>query len=335
MTADKLVDREQVERFLRGLGLQKPEEVIRQVVRVLRKETASSLYRLYTGKREKDGSTRTPICGKGTVYKVKKLYEKGELARYLAYLDSLADIELEDERNKQDRAGLLTSTRAPSAYEERPEGLRIESTDFRAWPSSEGVWRNVACLRVRNTRVDVPKVSHGFLEVIAPELPQVKSPSELHWTDTEPILADQTAEPAEILPTLARDLDVCFTILPEEHETNQAADTSPSPVEPGTASATTVPQWQGVSQRIGEPMIEHPMLSAYRAARRRTGGKGCWIATGRALIRPDTAGQAYLPPGECTVLIRVLSDEGVEDVKIFRLTSPETWEGLRLEEMED
>jgi hypothetical protein len=46
--------------------------------------TGSKLYELYAGGKRKNGSEREPICGKGTAYKIKYMYQRGELKEYLA-----------------------------------------------------------------------------------------------------------------------------------------------------------------------------------------------------------------------------------------------------------
>jgi hypothetical protein len=63
------------------------EDVVRRVLAVLRKESQGTLYDLYQTGRRRDGSERTPICGKGTVDKISRLYRQEKLAPYLRYLD--------------------------------------------------------------------------------------------------------------------------------------------------------------------------------------------------------------------------------------------------------
>jgi hypothetical protein len=66
------------------------ESVVRRVLAVLRKKSNATLYDLYQGGRRRDGAERNPICGKGTVDKIRRLYTEGSLTPYLEYLDSMA-----------------------------------------------------------------------------------------------------------------------------------------------------------------------------------------------------------------------------------------------------
>jgi hypothetical protein len=79
---DKLNNSEDVKAFLRGQGFSIGEETVRQVVNVLTGKVQHSLYSLYTIRSDKP----IPVCGKGTVDKIKKLYVAGKLAPYLVYL---------------------------------------------------------------------------------------------------------------------------------------------------------------------------------------------------------------------------------------------------------
>ncbi len=83
---DKLSNSEDAKRLLQGLGLHIDEAVVRQVVNVLSGKAHQSLYSLYATRPDKP----PPVCGKGSVSKIKKLYDEGELRPYLDYLsDSL------------------------------------------------------------------------------------------------------------------------------------------------------------------------------------------------------------------------------------------------------
>ena len=79
---DNITDSEQAKQFLRGLGLTKDEGIVRQAVEILQGKTGDSLYSVYTQR----SGRKPPICGKGTAYKIKRLYEAGELKPYLEYL---------------------------------------------------------------------------------------------------------------------------------------------------------------------------------------------------------------------------------------------------------
>ena len=86
---DKLNNSEDVERFLKGLGLHIDEAVVRQVVNVLSGKVHQSLYSLYTTRPDKPPS----LCAKGTAYKIKRLYDKGDLKPYLAYLSKRPNVD--------------------------------------------------------------------------------------------------------------------------------------------------------------------------------------------------------------------------------------------------
>lgn len=79
MATHRLTNSEDANRFLRGLGLIVGEDVVQQVLGALQEK--ASLYRLYKPKQN-----QIPVCGKGTVYKIKRLYESGQLEPYLTYL---------------------------------------------------------------------------------------------------------------------------------------------------------------------------------------------------------------------------------------------------------
>ncbi|MBI4201206.1 MAG: hypothetical protein HY531_02825 [Chloroflexi bacterium] len=86
---DKISSQEDAERFLRGLGLTVAETVVCRVVRVLRGEDESSMRLLWYGNK---GKRVSPICGKGTVSKIRDFYNTGKLQQYVAYLDARAKV---------------------------------------------------------------------------------------------------------------------------------------------------------------------------------------------------------------------------------------------------
>lgn len=90
----KLNNSEDAKRLLQGLGLHIDEAVVRQVVNVLSGKARQSLYSLYATRPDKPA----PVCGKGSVYKIKKLYDKGELEPYSAYL---SEGQTKDEQPKE------------------------------------------------------------------------------------------------------------------------------------------------------------------------------------------------------------------------------------------
>jgi hypothetical protein len=85
LTMDKLYNSEDAKRFLRSLTIYIPEEKVRKVVAAFK--NGSSLYELWAhGRYRATGHPRTPICGKETVYKIKRFYKEGKLDPYLDYL---------------------------------------------------------------------------------------------------------------------------------------------------------------------------------------------------------------------------------------------------------
>ena len=78
MAMDKIESPDQAVRFLKGLGLQVKVNIVLDVVAALR--DGVPMYRLWN-----HGRHKSPICGKGTAYKIKKLYEDGRLNPYLDY----------------------------------------------------------------------------------------------------------------------------------------------------------------------------------------------------------------------------------------------------------
>ena len=63
------------------------ESVVREVVRALQGLRGRSKYDLYALGSRADGTTRLPICGKGTVDKIERLLQKGALQPYIAFLE--------------------------------------------------------------------------------------------------------------------------------------------------------------------------------------------------------------------------------------------------------
>ncbi len=116
---DKLNNSEDAKRFLKELGLHIDEAVVRQVVNVLSGKVRQSLYSLYTTRSDKP----PPACGKGTVDKIKKLYDECELQPYLDYLsDSLTIGEAKTEQIKEAEVlARLQPKERQSGHEEQEE----------------------------------------------------------------------------------------------------------------------------------------------------------------------------------------------------------------------
>lgn len=83
LAMDNFSSQEDAEQYLRGVGLTVPEAVVRQVVKVVSGEVKSSFRKLYAcNKRE----GVLPLCGKGTVTKIRNLWQEGRLQPYWDYL---------------------------------------------------------------------------------------------------------------------------------------------------------------------------------------------------------------------------------------------------------
>ena len=84
---DNIRDKQEAERFLRRCRLMIEESVVREVVRSLQGLSGRSKYDLWASGSRADGTTRLPICGKGTVDKIDRLLQKGALQPYIAFLE--------------------------------------------------------------------------------------------------------------------------------------------------------------------------------------------------------------------------------------------------------
>ena len=116
LTVDKLTNSEDAKRFLLGLGLHVDEGVIKQVVKILSGKADRSLYSLYAARPDKP----PPVCGKGTAYKIKELYDKGELEPYLAYLSREPTVGgVEPEQSEGEAPAREEVARIPDAGKEK------------------------------------------------------------------------------------------------------------------------------------------------------------------------------------------------------------------------
>ncbi len=87
---DKIINDSEANEFLRNLTLKVGRDVVSRVTSILTGKSDDSFYELYANRRRRDGSIRTPVCGKGTVYKITNLYKIGKLDPYLIYLDNIS-----------------------------------------------------------------------------------------------------------------------------------------------------------------------------------------------------------------------------------------------------
>lgn len=87
---DNIQNEQDADRFMHGIGLRISREVVREIIGVLTGEVPKTLYDLFAAGERRDGSQRQPVCGKGTAYKIKKLYDDGDIEPYLSYLSLLS-----------------------------------------------------------------------------------------------------------------------------------------------------------------------------------------------------------------------------------------------------
>ena len=59
---------------------------------------------------------------------------------------------------------------------------------------------------------------------------------------------------------------------------------------------------------------------------------GCWAAIPMALASMQPTNQAYLPPGEYRVCVKIHCENGFDTKKTFILQSPKTWDALEARE---
>ena len=130
LTMDKLSNSEDAKGLLQGLGLHIDEVVVRQVVNVLSGKVHQSLYSLYTTRPDKPA----PVCGKGSVYKIKKLYDEGELQPYLDYVSdtlTIGEAKTEQIKGAEHQSSHEAGVELESYYAQTPqkqeESLMIHS----------------------------------------------------------------------------------------------------------------------------------------------------------------------------------------------------------------
>jgi len=139
---DKLDNFEDAEEFLRGLGLHVDEGVVRQVMSVLSCEAHEPLYSLYATR----PGMPPPICGKGTVYKIKRLYDKGKLKPYLDYLSDPPTI------------GEAKAEQIKEAEHDVPKKSRTEQVPYEETPHKQ----NMRELAKKLAKISLPSVMDSF-----------------------------------------------------------------------------------------------------------------------------------------------------------------------------
>ena len=113
------------------MGLHIDERVLQQVVNVLSSKS-KSLYSLYATRR----GMSPPVCGKGTVYKIKKLFDEGILKPYLVYLSQseIVDQELEAIAGSKE----IEEISPPAQPLVQPTGSVMNIGDLKIVPSAIG-----------------------------------------------------------------------------------------------------------------------------------------------------------------------------------------------------
>ncbi len=173
---DKLNNSEDAKRLLQGLGLHIDESVVRQVVNVLSGKALESLYSLYATRPDKGA----PVCGKGSVYKIKKLYDEGELEPYLAYLSHCPTVD--EARHEQIKEAEQEARReAPieeKPYQETPHKQKmrepLQTNEDGRLPEVREHWKDLAALAdfmVRGDHLRLPAIWElpGFTDPASPE----------------------------------------------------------------------------------------------------------------------------------------------------------------------
>jgi hypothetical protein len=147
----------------------------------------------------------------------------------------------------------------------------------------------------------------------------------LHWTSTAYTLEDGSAKWVDIDPGSTWALDLCFAILEPPPQRTRTVEVPMVTPDAGTAAVEIMQGYR--SYWWQSPQEESQLRQADREAWRLKRGAGCWVAIPLALSRPDLAGQAYLPPGEYRLQVRVLCDTGEEPRIAVNLTSPKPGRG--------
>ena len=117
MNTDKILNEGDADQFLRGIGLRVDKDVVCKVLDALTGKSKASMYELYSLNPRRDGTSRTPICGKGTTDKIKKLFENGEFQPYIQYREEVSRRSEESNRqlDEEDRLAEKESIREKEA----------------------------------------------------------------------------------------------------------------------------------------------------------------------------------------------------------------------------
>jgi hypothetical protein len=225
---------------------------------------------------------------------------------------------------------------------------RRRPSDLGVYRYANGPLRKFVCVAVENLGTEIARRCLGVLAILAPESAHRPRDFKLHWADTDYTLETDTAEAVDIYPETTRRLDVAFT-LPSDQEPVERSMASgeirslSATIGSGLSNDQPLIRAMGTAQITSGPTPCHHLGSGQlpgtyskesTLAAAATQQGGCWIAIPIALCAPHVATQAYLKPAEYIIQVRVLCENGDGETKTFRLTSPQTWDGLTLEEIE-
>ncbi|MDI6859049.1 MAG: hypothetical protein QMC85_00985 [Methanocellales archaeon] len=233
-------------------------------------------------------------------------------------------------------------------WKERPK-LRVEFNP--KLPSDLGYYRYVdlgiirkfGCVRVRNIGKSLALRCVATLEIL--KIPgntnNLDPEHTLHWADINYSFKTTEPEPIDI-GSEPRRLDVVFsqpkykivkenkTVMPEEVKNSLALDYYPAGTysyefHGGMASIPAVASGSVITTTTPSTPLD---LGDYAQQIVRAPPRGSWIAMPIALSIPDIANQAYLPPSEYLVKLRVTCENGRGDTICFKIISPNNWKDL-------
>ena len=193
------------------------------------------------------------------------------------------------------------------------------------------VVRKFACVRVVARR-GIAHCCEGTLKVVVPKdaLKQFPVEFKLQWFD-EPY--NEAVKPVDIITS--RQLCVVFTEIPAGQIVKRP-DTGVviyPPVAHVIApdkirACPSSPQWVKLDILPIQVIGRQESMDWHRVTPR----EGAWIGTARALCRPDIR-QAYLPPGQYDINVRVRCNHGGDAQRLFTVESPREWSDLEMREL--
>ena len=167
------------------------------------------------------------------------------------------------------------------------------------------------------------------------------------WTDGVSMARYATLEVAAISKVEARDCWAWVDVLPRGSSlplhwsgTSYTAEEASAPrviINPAKPArldvAVALPTPGKAVAHYPDAIVSGNIASLFSSSRYEEtawNGEGCWLAQPLALYNPDPNLEAFLPPGEYTIKIRVGCESGKGDNRDFILRSPISWEELAL-----